>query len=89
MKRAEIKISGVVQGVYYRKSAQQKARALGLTGWVRNTSNGAVLAEAEGKAMAVEQFITWCYQGPDNAIVTAVDVTYLPLSGDADFMILG
>lgn len=89
MKRAHIIITGVVQGVYYRKSAMLKARELGLTGWVRNSNNGAVVAEAEGNNMAVEQFITWCYRGPENAIVTGIDVEYVPIAGDADFMVLG
>jgi acylphosphatase len=85
VKRAKITITGVVQGVYYRASARNKAVELNLAGWVRNLNNGAVLAEAEGPAVAVEQFITWCYQGPENAIVTGVEIEYLPPLGEQVF----
>lgn len=73
MKRVRITISGQVQGVWYRKNAQAKAQELGLNGWVKNTSNGHVLAEAQGENAALQQFITWCYQGPEAAIVTGVE----------------
>ncbi|MCJ2534242.1 MAG: acylphosphatase, partial [Candidatus Thermoplasmatota archaeon] len=41
-------ISGRVQGVWFRTSTKQKAEQLGLTGWVRNTSDGSVEAIFEG-----------------------------------------
>jgi acylphosphatase len=87
MKRTRITITGLVQGVWFRKSAQQKAQSLGLSGWVKNLSNGAVLAEAEGKIANVEQFITWCYQGPENAVVTGVETENVPLENDGDFLV--
>lgn len=88
MKRVRLSITGVVQGVSYRMSARNKAIDLGLNGWVRNLSNGSVLSEAEGSSLAVEQFITWCYQGPENAIVTGVEIEYLPPTGEQAFVIL-
>ena len=88
MKRTRITITGVVQGVWFRKSASEKAKSLGLSGWVKNLSNGAVLAEAEGKISDVEQFITWCYQGPENAVVTGVETENVPLENDSDFIII-
>lgn len=88
MKRVRITISGVVQGVYFRTSARNKAIELGLNGWVRNLNNGSVLAEAEGIHSAVEQFITWCYHGPDAAIVTGVDLENIPTENEPDFLIL-
>lgn len=72
-KRVRLKITGVVQGVWFRKSAKDKADEFKLTGWVKNLDNGAVLAEAQGSSPAVEQFITWCYQGPEKAVVTGVE----------------
>jgi acylphosphatase len=87
MKRTRITITGLVQGVWYRKSALEKAKSLGLTGWVKNLSSGAVLAEAEGKMADVEQFITWCYQGPENAVVTGVETENVPMENDHDFLI--
>lgn len=69
-----LKISGRVQGVYYRASALQEAVKLGLTGWVMNCPDGAVEAVAEGAKHRVEELIAWCHQGPDGARVTQVDV---------------
>lgn len=67
-------IYGRVQGVRYRASACEKARELGVTGWVRNESDGSVLAEVEGPAEQVEAFLAWCRQGPPRAEVKAVQV---------------
>lgn len=65
-------IKGRVQGVFYRASARDKARELGVTGWVRNTPEGDVEAMVQGKAEVVRQFIDWCAQGPPKAFVREV-----------------
>ena len=89
-RRIEIIITGVVQGVWFRKSALEEAQKLGLTGWVRNAANGSVIAQAEGPANKVEQFVTWCYRGSENAVVTGVETKNIPLLNDEerDFSIL-
>jgi acylphosphatase len=74
--RVHLKISGRVQGVYYRASTLQEAHKLGLTGWVMNCPGGAVEAVAEGAKHKLEEFIAWCRQGPDGARVTQVDVRW-------------
>lgn len=71
-----LKISGRVQGVYYRASMQEEAQKLGLTGWVMNRSNGSVEALAEGSKAKLEELIAWCQQGPAGARVTAVDTQW-------------
>lgn len=79
-------ISGVVQGVSYRASAQQKARALGLTGWVRNLPDGRVEALAGGDADALDAFETWLWEGPRHASVTQVDIKpTAPQAAGTDF----
>jgi len=88
MKRVRITISGEVQGVFYRKSAQEKATELGLAGWVKNLSNGHVVAEVEGEPAKVEQFITWCYRGPDAAVVAGVETQTIAIEGEHSFIIL-
>ena len=65
-------ITGRVQGVFYRKSAQDKAHELGITGWVRNKADGSVEAVAQGER--VQEFIDWCWKGPSGASVTDVTV---------------
>lgn len=72
--RRHLLISGIVQGVFYRLSTQQKARNLGLTGWVRNLPDGRVEAVAVGPANLVEALIAWCQDGPDRARVEHVEV---------------
>ena len=75
VRRVHLRITGLVQGVSYRASAQDEARRLGVKGWVRNLTNGDVEALAEASPETIERFITWCHRGPDEARVSAVKVT--------------
>jgi len=80
--RAHVFISGHVQGVFYRASTQRQANALGLRGWVRNLADGRVEAMFEGEQAVVARMLTWCRQGPPNAYVVDVDVSYEPFMGE-------
>ena len=73
--RARLVILGWVQGVYFRASARDVARAQRLFGWVRNRLDGAVEAVVEGEKAAVQAFVAWCQHGPPGAQVTEVQVT--------------
>lgn len=73
---AHIVISGEVQGVGFRWSTQAEARRLGLSGWVRNLSNGTVEVLAEGTRKTVDALVEWCKTGPSLGRVTAVDVNW-------------
>jgi len=81
-RRATLRIRGKVQGVYYRESSRREAMRLGLTGWVRNLSDGSVEAVAEGSPEALEQFVAWCRQGPPQAQVTDVERADSEARGD-------
>ncbi|MBC8172381.1 MAG: acylphosphatase [Chitinophagales bacterium] len=72
MIQRRIKITGQVQGVFYRASAKQIADALDINGWIRNNADGSVLAYVSGEEKSVTKFIEWCWQGPQNAIVSNV-----------------
>ena len=74
-RRATLRIHGKVQGVFFRESARSEASRLGLSGWVRNRSDGAVEAVVEGAPGLLEEFIRWCHQGPQQARVTGVERT--------------
>ncbi|MCC5880592.1 MAG: acylphosphatase [Idiomarina sp.] len=88
MQRWTLVIHGKVQGVFYRQSAAEKARALGLTGTVRNLENGDVKLLAEGPEAALEQLYSWCQQGPERAQVDKVVVDKSKASGEfTDFIV--
>lgn len=67
-------VSGRVQGVYYRGSAQARARELGITGYARNLSDGRVEVLACGDLAVISTFIEWLWVGPTAAHVTAVEI---------------
>jgi len=62
-------ITGLVQGVGYRASFEAQARALKLSGWVRNRTDGSVEAVVRGDASAMETIISWAQLGPPAAQV--------------------
>lgn len=84
-----LRITGKVQGVWYRASTVEQARALGLTGWARNCADGSVEVLAIGDAAAIEALIEWAHDGPPNAVVVAVVATETPVPtpGPTDFTI--
>jgi len=67
-------VSGRVQGVFYRASARNRARELGVTGYARNLPDGRVEVLACGAPDAVEALCRWLRQGPPAAQVTGVEV---------------
>jgi len=67
-------ITGKVQGVFFRASAKEKADALGIKGWVKNTPHGDVEIMANGEQLAIEKFIDWCRKGPSKSRVVDVVV---------------
>ena len=72
-----ILVTGKVQGVFYRRSAKDKARELGLTGEVRNQDDGSVFIVATGGSDLLDAYVEWCKQGPPRAVVSKVLTTEL------------
>ncbi|MHA1674439.1 MAG: acylphosphatase [Promethearchaeota archaeon] len=66
------KVSGRVQGVFFRVSTRNKAQQLRLTGWVRNNWDGTVEVLAEGPKNVLKIFVKWLHHGPPYAIVHEV-----------------
>ncbi len=80
--RAHVRVSGRVQGVFFRGSTREKAQQLGLSGYVKNTSDGDVEALFEGPTEGVAEIVRWCGQGPPHASVENVEANYEPAQDD-------
>jgi len=82
-----IKVIGKVQGVWYRKSTLDKAKQLGIVGFVQNESDGSVFIEAEGEETSIKELISWCQNGPEMAIVKEVITHSTSPKGFSEFEI--
>lgn len=78
MKTVTVRVSGRVQGVFYRASAAREGDRLGLTGWVRNDRDGGVSLLLQGDADTVDAMLAWCRVGPPAARVDRVEVADAP-----------
>lgn len=78
-------MSGRVQGVSFRWYTEQRARELGVNGWVRNEPDGSVALHAEGDDQAVDALVEWCRTGPALARVRNVAVREATLTGATTF----
>lgn len=86
--RAHVFISGKVQGVFFRAYTRDKARELGLKGWVRNLPDGRVEAVFEGEREKVDEMLRWCHRGSPYSRVTRVDVDWdEPIGGLSSFKV--
>jgi acylphosphatase len=72
--RRRVIVHGQVQGVFFRDTARQRARAHGVAGWMRNRPDGTVEAVFEGPTEAVERLVRFCETGPPRASVERVEV---------------
>ena len=82
--RVQILVSGLVQKVFFRAYTQQKARELGLTGWVKNLADGRVEALFEGDRENIEKMIEWARKGPPSAQVDDCEVIWQEYKGEFD-----
>jgi acylphosphatase len=85
MKAVQARVTGRVQGVSFRWYTQERARGLGVTGWVRNEPDGSVVLHVEGEDDAVDALVTWCRTGPSMARVTDVAVREAAEEGTTSF----
>ncbi|MDD5751378.1 MAG: acylphosphatase [Candidatus Peribacteraceae bacterium] len=72
MTALRIKITGLVQGVFFRAHAKEQADTRGLRGWVRNSKDGTVEIHAEGTEESLKELEAWCHRGPPEARVENV-----------------
>lgn len=83
-RRVRVIVTGIVQGVNFRRYTQMTARSLGVNGWVRNLPTGAVEGCFEGEASAVTSLVDWCRSGPPSGRVDTIEVLEDPFSGEFD-----
>jgi acylphosphatase len=82
------RIEGRVQGVGYRAWVESTARAMGLTGWVRNRRDGSVEMVLQGPPDRVGEMLRDCEHGPPGALVTKVEILDEDVSAYDGFKVL-
>lgn len=85
MKHINIKIYGLVQGIFFRATAKAEAEKLNIKGCARNEKDGSVYIEAEGEEKNLDKFVKWCHKGPSLAKVDKVEVKIGNLKNFSDF----
>ena len=80
-----VRVAGLVQGVFFRAWTAEQARALGVSGWVRNASDGSVEGHLEGDKGAVHELVGLLRTGPPSARVATVDVEVTKPEGSDRF----
>lgn len=85
-----IQVTGRVQGVWFRKSAQGEAKRLSLVGYAKNNPDGTVTIEAWGERKDLEELVVWCEEGSRLARVDVVEKIFDDKHNDTyhDFKIL-
>jgi len=86
--RLRARVRGRVQGVFYRASCRKEARDLGLSGWVRNLSDGSVELQAQGPRHRLEKLLAWCRLGPPGARVDGLEFEWIEAIGEEDGFVI-
>jgi acylphosphatase len=86
--RVRVVVSGRVQGVWFRDACRDMARAVGVSGWVRNRADGRVEAEFEGPPAAVQRMVAWCHDGPPRARVDGLEQETVATIGSQGFRVM-
>jgi len=75
----QVHVSGVVQGVFFRASAQQEAIEYSISGYARNLADGDVELMVCGVQEDVDKMLAWLKHGPENADVKDIKIKQVPL----------
>jgi acylphosphatase len=86
-RRVDLRVTGRVQGVFFRASTREEALRLGIRGTVRNEPDGSVFIQAEGDETALARFLEWVRRGPPGARVDQVERTDGAAAGFRGFRI--
>lgn len=88
MKTIKLFISGSVQGVFFRKFIEDKAKELGLKGFARNLDDGRVEVAVEGKDENVNEMVEVCKKGPPHSDIKNVTTEEIKHQGFSGFRVL-
>ncbi len=88
MQTIKIKITGRVQGVFFRQSAKEKADNFGINGTVKNCEDDSVEIVATGSKEQLDKLIAWCWSGPPRANVDNIIIQELSLQRFNNFSII-
>jgi len=86
-KRFRANIKGVVQGVGFRWFVRREAQMRNIAGYVMNLPDGTVEVDAQGEPQKIEDFLQELKRGPSMAIVSGVEIEWLPPTVYIDFRI--
>jgi len=84
-KHLNIRITGRVQGVFFRSYLRENARKLGISGFAENMPDGSVYAEAEGEEADLAEFLGLSRSGPYHARVGKIEHDFGPIKNFKEF----
>ena len=87
MMSVHVRVSGRVQGVYYRAYTRDRAKSLGVNGWVQNIPGGGVEAVLEGERQQVGELLRAMKSGPSGSVVLGMELSEIEAKGYNDFEI--
>jgi acylphosphatase len=87
VRAVDVVVNGLVQGVFYRATLRDRARDLGVSGWVSNQRDGSVAAHLEGSPESVDALVAWCHDGPSGAEVDHVEISEVTATGVEGFVV--
>ncbi len=85
--RRRVRLTGRVQGVFFRDETRVRAESSGIVGWIRNNPDGTVEAALEGPENEVERLVAWCRRGPSGARVEDIRVEPEELQSERGFAV--
>ena len=80
------RVSGRVQGVFYRATTRQKAIQYSISGWAKNLNDGSVEVLLCGEQSAVDAVAQWLWKGPPDAEITQVECHELAYTDHQTFV---
>ncbi len=83
-----VRVSGRVQGVFYRAFTRDKATGLGINGWVRNIPGGGVEAVLEGDRQKIGELLAIMKTGPAGSMVSGLELSEIKCKDYDDFRII-